>query len=248
MSKAAFSKIRPDLLSNYYSILSDIAPPPCQVEEQEYANNVKDITALEKFIKKGVLNGSIPPIVEDSAATSSVSTPTAPLIPTRHIYNKIFQLPNGTRTAAATVSQLAHDIRQPAKDVHIVPSIQSNFLLSMAKFAKAGYITVFDNKEVNIYDPHNTTLKVSWAAILRGWFDKTANLWQILLIPVIVNSNTDTVLVNKSPTEFLPDSPPAIKAIHNVYKLKTQPEMARYLHACAGFLTKPSWIKAIKNR
>jgi hypothetical protein len=37
-------------------------------------------------------------------------------------------------------------------------------------------ITVFDNKEVNIYDAHDTTSKVSWAAILRGWFDKTANL------------------------------------------------------------------------
>ncbi len=75
------------------------------------------------------------------------------------------------------MSELAHDVRQPAKDVHIVPSIQSNSLLSTAKFAKAGYITVFDNKEVNIYDVHDTTSKVLRAAILQGWFDKTANLW-----------------------------------------------------------------------
>jgi hypothetical protein len=146
ISKAAFSKIRPDLLSNYYSILSDIAPPPCQVEEQEYANNVKDITALEKFIKKGVLNGSIPSILADSTATSSIGTPTAPLIPTGRISNKIFKLLNGTQTAATTMSKLVHNVRQPAKDVHIVPSIKSNSLLSMAKFAKAGYIKVFDNK------------------------------------------------------------------------------------------------------
>jgi hypothetical protein len=118
----------------------------------------------------------------------------------------------------------------------------------MAKFAEASYITVFDNKEVNIYDVHNTTSKVSRAAILRGWFDKTANLWRIPLIPVILNSNTDTVFVNKPPTEFFPDYPPAIEAIHNVYKLKTQRELVRYLHACTGFPTKPSWTKAIKNR
>ncbi len=130
--------MRPNLLSNYYSILSDIAPPPCQVEEQEYANNVNDITAVEKFIKKGVLHGSIPSIVMDSAATSSVGTPTAPLIPTGHISNKIFQLPDGMQTATTTVSKLAHNVRQPAKDVHTVPSIKSNSLLSMAKFAKAG--------------------------------------------------------------------------------------------------------------
>ncbi len=75
------------------------------------------------------------------------------------------------------MSKLAHNVRQPAKDVHIVPSIQSNFLLSMAKFDESGYITVFDNEEVNIYHAHDTTYKVSWAAILQGWFDKTANLW-----------------------------------------------------------------------
>jgi hypothetical protein len=74
------------------------------------------------------------------------------------------------------VSKLAHDVRQPAKDVHIVPSIQSNSLLSMAKFAKARYITVFDNKEANIFDAHDTMSKVLWAAILQGWCDKTANL------------------------------------------------------------------------
>jgi hypothetical protein len=72
------------------------------------------------------------------------------------------------RTAAATVSELAHDLRQPAKDVHIFPSIQSNSLLSMAKFAKEGYITVFNNKEVSIYDALDTTSKVLLAAILQG--------------------------------------------------------------------------------
>jgi len=35
--------------------------------------------------------------------------------------------------------------------------------------------------------------------------------------------------------------------IHNVYELKTQPELVQYCHAVAGFPTKPVWIKAIKN-
>jgi hypothetical protein len=106
---------------------------------QEHINNIDAITALEKFIKKGVLNGSIPSIVADSVATSIVDTLTAPLIPTRRISNKIFQLPDRTRKVAATVSKLAHGIWQPAKDIHIVHSIKSNSLLSRAKFAKAGY-------------------------------------------------------------------------------------------------------------
>ena len=37
-------------------------------------------------------------------------------------------------------------------------------------------------------------------------------------------------------------------AIHNVYELKTQPELVRYYHAAAGFPTKPLWLKAIKNK
>ena len=145
------------------------------------------------------------------------------------------------------MSELAHNVRHPAKEVHIVPSVKTHSLLSTAKFAEAGYITVFDKEEVNIYDAQNTTLTVSKGAILRGWFDKRANLWRIPLIPVVLNNNTDTVLVNKPPTDFLPERTPVIEAIHNVYELKTQPELVRYLHACAGFPTKPSWIKAIKN-
>ena len=145
------------------------------------------------------------------------------------------------------MSELAHNVCQPAKEVHIVPSIETHSLLSTSKFAKARYIKVFDKEEVNIYDAQNTQLKVSKGAILRGWFDKTANLWRIPLIPGILNNNTDMVLVNKQPTEFLPGRTPIIEAINNVYELKTQPELVRYLHACAGFPTKPSWIKAIKN-
>ena len=55
------------------------------------------------------------------------------------------------------------------------------------------------------------------------------------------------MLFNKQPTELLPGQTPVIEAISNVYELKTQPELVRFLHACAGFPTKPSWIKAIKN-
>jgi hypothetical protein len=223
----------------------DIAPPPCQVKEQEISeqpksiHNVNETKALEQLIKKGVLNGSILSIVADSAATSHIGTKHDPFIPTGCTSEKIFQLPDRTRTAASTISELAHNVPQPAKDVHIVPTIKTNSLLSTAKFAAAGYITIFDDKEVNIYDAQNTTLKVSRAAILRGWLDKKANLWRIPLVPIILNNNMETVLVNKPPTEFLPDRPPPIEAIHNIYKLKTQPELVQYLHALASFPPSP---------
>ncbi len=107
---------------------------------------------------------------------------------------------------------------------------------------------MFDGKEVNIYNASNTEFIVMREAILRGWFEKTANIWRIPLLPLIQNTNTDTVLVKKPPTEFLPNRPPPTKALHNVYELKTQPKLIQYLHTAAGFPTKPTWIAAIKNK
>jgi len=156
-------------------------------------------------------------------------------IPTGKPSTKVFQLPDGTRTPASDIQQLHHNVRQPAKDVHIVPTIDKNSLLSIPKFAAAGYITVFDGEEVNIYDAYNTEVIVTREAILRGWFNNTANLWRVPLLPIVLNETTDTVLVSKPPTEFLPDRPPPIDAVHNVYELKTQPELIRYLHAAVGF-------------
>ncbi len=65
---------------------------------------------------------------------------------------------------------------------------------------------------------------------------------------MVMNNNTYTVLVDEPPTEFLPEQPHPDKTIHNVYELKTQPELVRYLHAAAGYPTKPIWIEAIKNK
>jgi len=62
----------------------------------------------------------------------------------------------------------------------------------------------------------------------------------------VTNENTDTVLVKAPPTELLPNCPDTKEAVHNVYELKTKPEMIRYYHAAAGFPTKRTWLSAIK--
>ena len=157
-------------------------------------------------------------------------------------------MPNGEVEEASDMDELQHDVRHPAKDVHIVPGIERDSLLSIPKFADANYVAIFDKDEVNIYDANKTTIVVSRGPILRGWRCKQTKLWRIPLIKNVTNENTDTVLCDRCPTEFLPDRPPPDEAIHNVYELKTQPELVRYYHAAAGFPTKPSWLKAIKNK
>ena len=54
------------------------------------------------------------------------------------------------------------------------------------------------------------------------------------------------MLVEAPPTELLPNRPSTSKAVHNIYELKTKTEVVCYYHAVAGFLTKSTWLRAIK--
>jgi hypothetical protein len=157
-------------------------------------------------------------------------------------------MPDGATEQASNVDHLPTVVRSPAHDIHIIPGINETLLISTVKFAKAGYVTVFDCNEVNINDQRNTVITVSRAAILCGWRKPGTNdLWCIPLIPVVCNNNVDTVLVKHPPSKDLPKRPPPSEAVHNVYELKMQPELVRYHHAAAGFPTKPTWYKAVKN-
>jgi hypothetical protein len=102
-------------------------------------------------------------------------------------------------------------------------------------------------KAVNIYDANDTTITVTRGAILRGFKCPMTGMWHIPLVDLVRNNNTDTVIINCPPSEFLPARPPPTEAIHNVYELKMQPELVRYYHAAVGLPTKPTWLKAIKN-
>ncbi len=126
-----------------------------------------------------------------------------------------------------------------AKILHITPSVSQKSLLSTVEFADASYITIFDKDTVNLFDANNLIITATKGAILQGWQDKNSNLWCIPLVCMVRNLNTDTVLLKR---------PHPVEAVQSVYKLKTQLELVWYLHVSAGFLTKPTWLKAIKNK
>ena len=196
-------------------------------------------------------DGSIPSTVADSACTLGVGTEDDPCPRTGRASHKRFILPGREIKQATEVAEYPFKVRDPAQELHITPGITENLLLSTSKFAAANaanYITIFDKEEVNIYDANNTIIMVSRGAILRGWMDTKSNLWRIPLVEIVRNNNTDTIIVNRPPTEFLPERPPPTDAIHNVCELKTQPELVCYYHAAAGFPTKLTWLRAIKNK
>ncbi len=163
-------------MSNYYAILS-IALPTCQVEEQAYnpSPSTKESNIHNEAIRQGVLNGTIPSAVADSGTTSSVGTATDPHIATGRTSTKMFHLPNGTHAKATELKQLIHEVRQPARDVHTVPSITENSLVSTSKCSDAGYTTVFEKDKVTIYDTLKRKLVVPRESILRRW--RIGDLW-----------------------------------------------------------------------
>jgi len=156
-------------------------------------------------------------------------------------------MPNGSVEEATALDALQHSLRAPARDIHIAPSIECDSLLSVSKFVDTNCIAIFDKDEVQILDANNTKITVSRVAILRGWWCPDTKLWCIPLVKHVTNANTDTILCDCPPSEFLPERPPPTEAVANVYQHKMQPELIRYYHAVVGFPIKPTWVTAIKN-
>jgi hypothetical protein len=157
-------------------------------------------------------------------------------------------MPNGTVEAAIDVNKFYHNVHHLAKVIHIVPGIERGLQLIMVKFVDENYFAIFDKDELIIYDANNTKVTVSHSTILCGWQCADTNLWRVPLVPNVTNNNTETILCNQPPTEFLPQHPPPSNAIHNVYRLKTLPDLIRYHHVAARFPIKPTWLKVIKNK
>ena len=47
--------------------------------------------------------------------------------------------------------------------------------------------------------------------------------------------------------DAMQDRPPPCEAINHTYELPSVEPAIRYLHAAAGFPTKATWLKAIRN-
>ena len=73
-------------------------------------------------------------------------------------------------------------------------------------------------------------------------------MWRIPLVSQATENNIPIVSTYQSPQDILRDAPaPPTDHIASVYGIKAQPEFVRYYHAAAGFPTKLTWLKAIKN-
>ena len=139
----------------------------------------------------------------------------------------------------------------------MVRSIRAQSVISGGKFADAGYISICDRDEVNLYDKRTDKIVVSEEAFLKGWRCPVTNIWRIPLSKHITadNQNTHTIILD-GPTgcESLnamyplplsakmlehielfnnnPSRPKTTESINNVYELPSIERAVRYLHGC----------------
>ena len=79
----------------------------------------------------------------------------------------------------------------------MVPVLANQFFLRGGKFSEAGYVSVFDGEEVNIYDGHNAKIRVSEKAILIWRRYPRTRLWRIPLQSQVTNFNMHALLLNE---------------------------------------------------
>jgi hypothetical protein len=178
---------------------------PQQLELISQVDDVKHYNSHNPKLKEGVMNSTIPSAIVDSGTSSNVGTTKDRFQPTGRKSDKVFWLLDGSTQAATEIPELPYNVRAPAKDIHITPVINKNSLISTSKLAYMGYITIFDKDTVKMYNAHNTQVIVTREVVINGWHKDKTGMWQVALIPIVSNINTDTVLVDQPPTEFLPN-------------------------------------------
>jgi len=127
-------------------------------------------------LRIGVLNGSIPSAVSDTGASASAIKPSDLSIPTGIQSNTSFGGAFDNIAMATTINKLHHQLWEPARSVHIVPTVKDS-LFSTSKCVEADYIAIYNKKEVNYYDAKTTQINVSNAAVLTGWQCPKTRLW-----------------------------------------------------------------------
>ena len=174
----------------------------------------------------------------DSGASGHFGKVKGGMEPTNKPSDKVVHAADGQTMPAASQAMLPQaQLRDDARQADIIPGIMHN-LMSVGKLADSGYITVFlpGNQGVEVYDSNTTIITTEGAPpVLRGCKDEVG-LYQV---PLTNDTNTnDSSILHQQAMK---------QAAYNVFELPSIERAIRYLHACAGFPTKATWIKAIRN-
>ena len=122
------------------------------------------------------MDGSIPSVVVDTGATSSVGKYGSGLTLTGKPSSKVFTVATRQHAHATEEARMGHDLCDPACTFDMVPDVTLDCLLSTGKTCDAGYLSVFDGEEVRIYDAETMKILTSKLPVLKGWRDTISRL------------------------------------------------------------------------
>ena len=83
-----------------------------------------------------------------------------PFIHTNQQSTKVFFIADGRQFPGSNIAKFHHLIREPTQTVDMVPVLAGQSLLSGAKLAEAGNISVCNNDKDNLYDIQTALIKV----------------------------------------------------------------------------------------
>ncbi len=119
-----------------------------------------------------------------------------------------------------------------------MPHLTTHTLVSVPKLADAGYTMVFHPGNLGV------TIHSKRKPVLQGWRDENG-LWKLGYDDPSVMSKWRKHNNSARKTSLNIEHPN--KTAVNVYSLPLISRVIIYLHAAAGFPTKPTWLKAIAN-
>ena len=208
-----------------------------------------------RLIRRGVLDGTKSSVVSNIGATSSagLACDAAQFDGTGRRSNKIVHVANGDAAHATEVRQLRYLLRAPARTFVMIPSLRGASLLSTSELADAGYVSVYDGKNIDVYDGRTAKILVSEAAVLQRWCCPDSKPWRTPPTADVQHDNTDTFLLDtldghsslnalyhvshiakmRDHIEAMRVWPSTGKAINHVYKLPSVEPAIRYLRAPA---------------
>ena len=93
---------------------------------------------------------------------------------------------------------------------------------------------------VEVYDQEDVKITVSGEAVIRGWRD-VDSLWRVPLYDGVhpaPGSATETVALGREQVR---------EEVNNLFDIPSMEQAIRFVHACCGFPTKATWLKAIRR-
>ena len=141
--------------------------------------------------------------------------------------------PTGNMMTASDTALIKHnDFPTKAITSHHYPDLKCKSLLSVGQFCDSGYSTVFTSKDAKVINEKTNEV------VLTARRHQPTGLWVTSMEP------TDKIANMANATQKLNRAVPFMSA-SNVYALRTQVDLIKYLHVACCSPNPDTWCKAI---